>query len=111
MRTFDGMTKSFLPNKSVVLSDISDCQYSVSVIVWVIFGQLLVTVQRSSWPALTPDSISLYGAHVCDDSAPGNCASVCCVPESRVGCAKRILKAPRFEALCGIAPSTTMRRA
>jgi hypothetical protein len=64
-------------------------------------------MQRSSCPAVIPAIGSVLTPHVCDDSAPGNCFSVCCVPDRRVGCAKRTLNAPRFDALCGIAPSNT----
>src|SRR5215470_8561317 len=111
MRTSGGITTSLLPKRSVVLSDIMACEYSVSVFVWMILGQLFVARHRSSTPAVMPDSGSELGAQVDGDSAPGYCASVCCVPERRVGCAKRMLNAPRFDALCGIAPSNTMRRA
>ena len=96
-----------MPKESVVFSDMSACHHSVSVFVWVILGQVWVWRQRSSCPALIPDSGSRLTSHVCGDSAPGYCASVCCVHDNRVGCAKRMLNAPRLEALCGIAPSNT----
>src|ERR1044072_657995 len=104
MRTFDGSGKSREPNVSVVLSAIVARQYSVSVFVWKIFGHVRDCVQRSSCPAVMPEIGSVLTPHVCDDSAPGNGRSVCCVPKSRVGCAKRTLNAPRFDALCGMAP-------
>src|ERR1700675_646716 len=110
MRTSGGITTSLLPKRLVVLSDIIACEYSVSVLVWKIFGQLFVARQRSSTPALMPVRGSKLGAQVDGDSAPGYCASVCCVPERRVGCAKRMLNGPRLEALCGIAPSNPCRR-
>src|SRR4051812_26938396 len=105
MRTSGGMGTSRLPSESVVFSDMSACHHSVSLFVCVIFGQVCVVRQRSSWPLLMPDCSSCCGFHVCGDSWPGYCCSVCCVPERRVDCAKRMLNAPRFDALCGIAPS------
>src|SRR6266566_981917 len=111
MRTSGGITTSRLPKRSVVLSDIIACEYSVSVLVWMIFGQVFEARQRSRTPPLMPVRGSKLGAQVDGDSAPGYCASVCWVPERRVGCAKRTLNAPRFDDLCGIAPSNTIRRA
>src|SRR5437899_5110548 len=99
IRTSGGIATSRLPKRSVVLSDIIACEYSVSVLVCTIFGQLFVARQRSSTPPMMPDRGSKLGAQVEGDSAPGYWASVCCVPESRVGCAKRTLNAPRFDAL------------
>src|SRR5215510_8174882 len=72
---------------SVVVSDIPDCQYSVSVTVSTTLGQVRVCRQRSSWPPMTPEMGSKLVSHVWGDSPPGNCASVCWVPDRRVGCA------------------------
>src|SRR5258705_3086554 len=110
MRTFFGILRSRVLSESVVLSAINACQYSVSVLVWKIFGQLWLLRQRSSWPAFTSEILSWNTPQVCDDSAPGNWRSVCCVPDRRSGWPKRTLNAPRFDALCGMAPSTTRLR-
>ena len=110
MRTLLGILRSSVPSEFVVFSAISACQYSVSVLVWKIFGQLSVLRQRSSWPAFTSEMRSWYTPQVCEDSAPGNWRSVCCVPDRRSGWPKRTLNAPRFDALCGIAPSSTRLR-
>src|SRR6266436_3130145 len=110
MRTFFGMLRSRVLSESVVLSAINACQYSVSVLVWKIFGQLRVLRQRSRCPAFTPEIRSKLFPHVCDDSAPGYWRSVCWVPERRSGWPKRTLNAPRFEDLCGMAPSKTRLR-
>src|SRR5258705_11121593 len=105
MRTFFGILRSRVLSESVVLSAINACQYSVSVLVWKILGQLRLLRQRSSWPAFTSEILSWNLPQVCGDSAPGYWRSVCCVPERRLGMPKRTLNAPRFDALCGIGPS------
>src|SRR5229473_7829222 len=99
MRTLPGIAKSCLPRASVVFSDINDCQYSVSVTVAVIFGQVSLLRQRSSWPAVMPAIGSWLSSQLCGVSWPGNCFSVFAVPEKHKGCAKRTLKAQRLEDL------------
>src|SRR5437879_13784523 len=91
MRTFFGTLRSRLLSESVVLSAIRACQYSVSVLVWKIFGQLWLLRQRSSWPAFTSEILSCSTPQVCGDSAPGYWRSVCCVPDRRSGWPKRTL--------------------
>src|SRR5437667_7972655 len=81
MRTFFGILRSRRLSESVVLSAINACQYSVSVLVWKIFGQLWLLRQRSSWPAFTSEILSCSTPQVCGDSAPGYWRSVCCVPD------------------------------
>ena len=53
---------SRLPAGSVVTSDWPDCQYSVAVLVWMIFGQFWRAEQRarmpSSWPVNGSVSVS-----------------------------------------------------
>src|SRR5262249_57728917 len=88
IRTSCGIETSFVPKESGVFSDISACHHSVSVFVWMILGHVCVPRQRSSSPPKTPDSLSKITFHVCGDSAPAYCASVCCVPDSRLGSAK-----------------------
>src|SRR5262245_35765434 len=83
MRTFFGIFRSRVLSELVVFSAISACEYSVSVLVWKIFGQLCVLRQRSSWPAFTSESLSWYLPQVCGESAHGYWSSVCFVPERR----------------------------
>src|SRR5256885_13397585 len=105
MRTFFGILRSRRLSESVVLSAINACQYSVSVFVWKIFGQLWLLRQRSSWPAFTSEILSCSTPQVCGDSAPGYWRSVCCVPDRRAGWPERTVDAPRVGGLVGGAPS------
>ena len=60
MRTLLGGVVSRSPSGSVVTSDWPACQYSVPLLRWMTFGQVLLAVQRARMPSLLPVNGSVW---------------------------------------------------
>jgi hypothetical protein len=99
--------KSRVPDGSTVLKAMAYCRYSVEVNVWMMRGQDLVAMQRSSNPIGLPETGSVSASQVSGASPPGIIGySYCVLPVP--GVAKRSLTIVRLPARWVLAPSNTV---